>query len=323
MRPELLRRLARAAHDRNEDIVDATLERLCKWSGWDPAVIDYMSRMEPRLQEYVNARIEAATSEDVARLRAAMTADDDEYHGGLPLPRGCNGGAAGFASVAGVTLDTAAQKHAPATDGEWTLLMSAAGLATGNPTHAWLHSAAASPMPDVIGADAMTLAAAAITWQAAKAGWSRVGTQWDDGSIATLLTAATYNSSTLLLAYVGLTATPAASRSVAYAQGEVGIETTRAYSGDTDNGAADAGTTVRPVLLKVDRTGSVKKIYTDQETIAQTYASATNVAGFGSVIVNAAPMWVGYSALFTGAAAEISDEQVRTLLQTLGWTVAW
>jgi hypothetical protein len=30
-----------------------------------------------------------------------------------------------------------------------------------------------------------------------------------------------------------------------------------------------------------------------------------------------------YASMFTGAAAQLSKAQVKTLLQTLGWTVGW
>jgi hypothetical protein len=227
-----------------------------------------------------------------------------------------------ISSLPDVTRDATSGKYAPANSTEWATVIAAAGLSIG-PTHCWLHNEVASPVLDKIGTDNMTEAVGGVLYQQAKAGWSRTGIAFADAGGGTVLTAATYNSSTLFLAYVGLNGTPAASRSVAYAQGEVGIETTRFYSGDTTIGTADAGTAVRPVLIRVNRTLTTEKIFTDQEMIAQTYSAGTNVVGFGSVIQNAAPMWIGYSALFTGAAAELTDAQVRTLLQTLGWTIAW
>jgi hypothetical protein len=172
------------------------------------------------------------------------------------------------------------------------------------------------------------------------AGWSRTAFGTADGTANGCSTVAIANLSTTsyaLLAYVALTGTPAGARSVfgfgsAGDHRYVGVTTTPRYQagiylGATADGTGTPGSDVRPVLLLVDRTGSRLRVYTDQEVI--TLAWAAPVAGsallnFGDQIgVGSAPAYFLYAAGFSGAAAEMSDASVRSLLQTLGWTVAW
>jgi hypothetical protein len=52
-------------------------------------------------------------------------------------------------------------------------------------------------------------------------------------------------------------------------------------------------------------------------------SGATKRAFFGGAFDTAAGMQCVYGALWKGAAAELSDAQVRTLLTTLGWSISW
>ncbi len=307
--PDLLRRLGQYAHYRDKRMVGELLGMLGQHSKWTADVDAAIAAMPAASRDFIAAYIVESTTPEVGGF-----ADQLVTRGG---PAGPEDPLAGV-----VTKDATSGIYAPANATEWAAVIAVAGLSTG-PTHTWVHSEAASPLDDKIGTDDMSEAVGGVLYQQAKTGWSRVGIVFADAGGGTVLTAATYNSSTLFLAYVGLNGTPAASRSIAYGQGEIGVETTRILSGDTTTGAADVGTTVRPLVIKVDRTGSTERIYSDQEIIAQTYGAATNVVGFGSVVQSAAPMWIGYSALFTGAAAELTDAQLRTLLQTLKWSPAW
>ena len=74
-------------------------------------------------------------------------------------------------------------------------------------------------------------------------------------------------------------------------------------------------------------TGSYARHNAEQEKLVATYLATQTgkqqIFGNGTVTVASAPMIIGYDATWYGAAAEMTDAQVRTLLQTLGWSVAW
>lgn len=244
--------------------------------------------------------------------------------------------------MSGVTRDATALKYCPATATEWTTTMSTAGITSGNPSFLWLMQDAASPESEVFGTGAtLATSGAAGTFASTQAGWSRKGwKQPGDGVSARLLSTSTAlpnptSTSALMLAYIAILATPAAQRQALFAIGgtattgaRVEISTTSSIVGiDCSNsvsGTANMGTTVHPVVIKYDHTHSVCTIYTDQEHVSPTYAAGSGQAlTIGYVNATSPAMWCGYITLFTGAAAELSDAQVKTLLQTLGWTVGW
>jgi hypothetical protein len=326
--PELLRRLARAAHDRNGDIVDTTLDRLGKWSGWQPAVTEFMSRMEPRLQQYIVERI-AATAE------AAV----ENYQGSVLMARHGDSGSSN--PMAGVTQDATSFKYTPSSSAEWTTTLTAAGIATGNPSALWLMQEAAGNLADSIGA--FTLTASALAYQQTVTGWTRKAISMADGGGAGALNnAGTIGdvgvNSGLLLLYVAVTATPAATRDVCGMGGSTTFRGAQVTTGPaykatpndgsaTATGAANPSTTVRPVLVRINRTAGVWSVTTNQEIVTPSpYTAPPNVAAavfLGSALTTTPAMQIAYGACFRGAAAELSDAQVRTLLQGLGWTVSW
>lgn len=240
------------------------------------------------------------------------------------------------------TSDATSGKAVPANASEWDSVMSSSGISTGSPIAAWQLQEAAGNFADSIGA--FTLTASAFSYQKAIAGWTRKGAgSAADASAATAsLTGGAIGdiqaASALFLAYVQLAAAPAATRDVLALGGSTScraaqVTITPAYKATpndasaTATGAANAGTAVRPVILHVNKAASVWRVITDQEIVQPTPWTAPPVSNaliaIGSVLTSTPSFSVLYAACFRGTAAELSNAQIKTMLQTLGWTVAW
>lgn len=238
--------------------------------------------------------------------------------------------------IPGVTRDGASLIYAPANTTEWTTLMAVAALATGNPASTWACQEASGNLADAIGGITLTQTGAGHLYQQAVAGWTRKAVQCVDATVGQkwLNTTTAPNAGTtdvLLLAYVSVpVASPAATRDVCghAAAADCRFNTTgklRAIFGASADLTADPRGRVMPVLVKVDNTNTISAIYTDQEKFIGTYttpASASMVYLGGQTATASAAAYL-YAAEFTGAAARLTDAQVKTLLQTLGWTIPW
>jgi hypothetical protein len=66
---------------------------------------------------------------------------------------------------------------------------------------------------------------------------------------------------------------------------------------------------------------------TDQDKLLPTFGGtmAGTLLGFGGVAGGnqCSNMGLVYACRFSGAAAELTAAQIKTLLQTLGWTIGW
>lgn len=250
------------------------------------------------------------------------------------LPLAPSGG-----SIPGVSRDATSLKYVPANAAEWTALMAAASLATGNPSDTWNLQEAAAPMIDTIGANNMTMSGAGLLFQQPVAGWSRLAIATPDGqpnhNAQTLTAVDISTTSALALVYVRMpVAAPAATRRLVRLN-STGVRTdinttpvlqclTQGVGGTTVNGVSNPTSAVRPLVVQIDRTGGRTRVFTDQEKIVGTVGTyVTPVFNLGSSGGNSADASYLYCALFTGAAAELSEAQVKTLLQTLDWTIPW
>jgi hypothetical protein len=84
------------------------------------------------------------------------------------------------------------------------------------------------------------------------------------------------------------------------------------------------GAAVRPFVTRYNLTASTVTSFNDVEKIAGTFAAATGpMLGFPSNTAQSMGFTNLYSALFSGAAAELSDAQVKTLLTKLGFSIPW
>lgn len=245
-------------------------------------------------------------------------------------------GTGGGGGIPGVTRDASSNIYAPANATEWTALMAAAGLATGNPASTWTCQEASGNLADAIGAVPLTQTGAGHLYQQAVAGWTRKAVQCVDGTAGQkwLNTTTAPNPGTtdvLLLAYVAVpVASPAAVRDVCghAAAADCRFNTTgrlRAIFGASADLVNDPRGRVMPVLVKIDNTGSISAIYTDQEKFIGTYATpaSASMVYLGGQTAAASGAAYLYAAEFTGGAARLSDAQAKTLLQTLAWTIPW
>jgi len=239
-----------------------------------------------------------------------------------------------------VSQDATSSIYCPSDEAEWTTTLAAASITSGNPSNLWLLQEASGNPADTIGGATLTANATPL-YEQTVTGWTRKAVGMNDGSSSNFSSSSVVNLSTtpyLRLAYVKLTATPAATRELM----GIGATTSHRYvtisnapvygaqiiSGAGVSGASNPSTDVRPVIVAVNRTDSTFKVYTDQEIITGNWVNP----GAGSALVifgNAGaghlspPSRVLYAAGFSGAASLLSDAQVRTLLQTLGWTISW
>ncbi len=231
-----------------------------------------------------------------------------------------------------VTTDATSGKGVPATAAEFASL----GWTASN---LWLFQMASGNASDSIGAVTLT-AAGSIGYQTAVTGWTRTATTFTaEGGASVFSTTSIHDnaaSSGLLLAYVRLTATPGATRDVmGFGSGTdyrfANVTVAPVYQaaengGGTTAGASNPGTSVRPVIVQVNRSESRFSVITDQEVVTEGWtnpAGGGSLLGIGGMIGGVAPMEILYAAFFSGAAAEKTTAQIKTLLQTLGWTVAW
>lgn len=242
------------------------------------------------------------------------------------------------------TLDAASGKGVPVSATEWTAVRAAAGL-SGTAQHLYLCQEASGNLTDTIGGVTLT-AANSPEYNVALSGWTRTGcgeTTVGGSVISFSSTSASLPDlsavSGLWLLYISLTATPDATREVTVlANGAsaryVMATTSPLYQGNVSadasspyNGASNPGTAVRPLVIMSNRSLSQTTFYTDQEVITTTWsnpAGAGKLLGWGSIAAGAsAPIVVAYATLFTGSDAELSTANVKTLLQTLGWTIPW
>jgi hypothetical protein len=235
----------------------------------------------------------------------------------FPVVGGVSGSSVLFA-------DASAGKSCPGSAAEWTAL----GLATSNPTslHSWQQ--ASGNGADLIGTTTLT-ANGTPNYQQTIPGWTRKAVTLDAGTTDRFsATIANSNASDfLMLMYVAMTAPATGTRLILehptfFAE----ILTTgkfHANAGTPVAGVVDAGTSVHALVVK-NWISNSRGLITEDEVItpAEFVAAGTAIVVGGSTS-NTAPMAVLYSAMWEGVPARMSNAQIKTMLQTLGWSVAW
>jgi hypothetical protein len=235
--------------------------------------------------------------------------------------------------MAGVDFDAAREVYVPASADQWATALAAAGISSGGPMAVWFPG---SSMVDTIGDADLTNDGPMATGQPV-AGWSTTAAECGDlGGFYSVRNNTDADlpdvsaTSALLIGYIAITDPGAADRGVILVGGARGIVTAAnlpKVSNGTNaaTGSGNLTTAVRPWVVRQNVTASTTDLFTDLEKVNATYAvSAANQRVFYGAALEAAPgMQVLYGALFKGAAAELSDAQLRTLLETLGWEVAW
>lgn len=238
--------------------------------------------------------------------------------------------------LSGVTRDATSGIYCPATAAEWALMLAAAGIASGGPSFLWLLQDASGSPADQIGGAPLTVSATAPIYQATISGWARKGIAFTDGVTSNLSRTTSPmpdagGTSGLILAYMEFTAANAGGRNVLAWGGSV-ADRVQYISGNrlslsTSVGAAGTYNYVdgatHPVLLRNDAVHGSVSFYTDKDKVAGTYQACVGVGLYLGGDTVSGPVVIPYSACFTGAAAQLTDAQVKTLLQTLGWSPSW
>lgn len=204
------------------------------------------------------------------------------------------------------------------------------------PTALWLVQEASGALADSIGSTNLAQSGAGHLYQQAVAGWSVLAVKTVDGTASqkwiNSTTAPNPNTtSTHWLGYLGFPAVaPAAIRDLMANSAALDLRLTAAGKLAVVNGATTTGTAnplggVHIVEVKHDLTNSVFAGYSDQEKLAGTFAaSASNpMIVLGGQTAAAGDVGYLYVAEFSGAAAELTDAQIRARQTALGWSPAW
>jgi hypothetical protein len=241
--------------------------------------------------------------------------------------------------IPGVTRDAASGIYCPASAAEWTLLMAAAGLATGNPSALHLMQEASGTLADSIGTFPLATSGTGVTFQQNVGGWSRKAWMTTSGGtgLAQNTDVALPNigtNSLLGLGYVLNTAVAvtrdvigggaAATRILGQSFATTG-QARAMCNVNTQLSAGNMAGQVRPWAIQINRTASSAALSLDAERVVPAFsAGATGQSlTLGNIVAGASTSLYLYVAWFFNAAAELTLAQMRTLLQTLGWTVAW
>jgi hypothetical protein len=239
--------------------------------------------------------------------------------------------------LAGVTRDAASGIYCPASAGEWVIVLAAAGIVSGGPSAIYLLQDPSGNPADAIGGFTLTASGAGLAYAQSIPGWTRSGIVTTAGSTGLLQNSSASlpdisTTSHLALSYVKAITQAVATRDVV-SVGAVGT-TMRAQSVATTGqarglcaanpatGTIDSGGAVRPWVVGINRTTPGAALYTDAEKILPAISAGATGKGIqcgnvGSSDVTAAYL---YRADFFAGAAELSAAQVKTLLQTLGWS---
>ncbi|MDB4955979.1 MAG: rhsA [Myxococcales bacterium] len=230
----------------------------------------------------------------------------------------------------GATRDATSGWFAPASNTEWTNLLTGTGLS--NPSNLWLMQETSGSLANSIGSSSFTVHGTPLPGYAqSKTGWSRKGILFTDGSTTQNLQAtglpSQSSNSWLCFAYMAINSTPSADR-LAHLCGGVSVFITSTLVGGlstpffkvadsfTVTGSVMVPTTVQLVVAKHDKTNSATRVYTGSETLNPGFFTRSSTSmEFGTN--SAAAQWTGYSGLFTGASAELTDAQVTMLMSRL------
>ncbi len=262
-------------------------------------------------------------------LRSGVRSGIDASYGGA-------GAGAGADPMAGVTRDATSNVYMPATLGEWATARSAAGLSVGAVTSIWRLQDTSAGAVDVTGTNNLT-AYGTVSYQNAVTGWSAKAIGMADGAAGAEIasTAASLpdltTTSALVLTYIALPSAPAASRTImglGAVSYQTRVSTTPAFTfyagANSAAGASNLSTSVRPHVLRHNITASTAMYCTDQEKVAPALVAATGKRiDLGGFDLAAPTVRYVYAAMFTGTAAELSDANVKSLLQVLGWVIPW
>ncbi len=243
--------------------------------------------------------------------------------------------------ISGVSRDATSNVYVPASATEWTTFLAAVSLngIIAVPDALWLFQEASGNPADSIASFTLT-ASGAPSYQQTVSGWTRKAITFADGNAGSLASASASlpdlsAGSMMTLGYITLpAATPAGTRNLI----SEGTDATPAFANVTNvprlfakSGANTASGTlspmnaVRPITVRHNLTASTMVAFSDAEKVTPTFGvTATGKAlKFGAAAntaINGGPL---YGCSWFNANAEVSDANLKLLLQGLGWTILW
>lgn len=236
-------------------------------------------------------------------------------------------------SAIAVTRDATSNIYTPISSAEWATFRAAFSLSAPAPDSLWLLQEASGNAADSIGAFTLT-AAGTVSYQQALTGWTRTGVGLTDavnsqfGTASASLPAGGTGSQTVLM-IANIPSAPAANRSLYEGQTTslIRINSTprvvAVAGGGTSLGGSNPTGTTRPFVYKCDVTGTAETVYTDQEKLSPVYAALSGRNLRIGSSTSAPGAVVGYACAWYLANAEISDANMKALLQAMGFTIPW
>lgn len=245
---------------------------------------------------------------------------------------------------AGVSRDATSGIYVPANSSEWTTFLAAAGLSgvVAVPSALWLLQEASGNAADSIGSFTLT-AGAGLTYQQSETGWTRKGVKFTDGTAGTSLSSssaslpdiASASMTTLIIA--NATASTAGNRILllhgnpAANRNRIRITSTPEMAvlsnGNIANGTSGANgplNAVRPYVLRTNRTANSCVGTRDTEKLTPTFDATISGKGLDIGASSLSPTFnLLYACNWHNANAEISDANLKTLLQMMGFTISW
>lgn len=234
-----------------------------------------------------------------------------------------------------VTKDATLGWYLPANNTELASLVTRKGLAAAiTGSSLWNLQEASGSFADSVGSAALAVTGSP-GYQQTKAGVSRFVVTSTDASTVKLNTTATPNTNASSLLFIGVgyfPSAPAASRNIvsmgsSATQNAVLLSTgkLRAVSSTNNTSGANVVTdgTIRPIALKYDHTNSTLTLYSDAEKLSPTFLAASGASfSLFSTGTAGAEGWA-WGLLLAGAAAEITDAQLKAMFQAMGPTITW
>ena len=230
----------------------------------------------------------------------------------------------------GITQDATSGWFVPQSTTEWNNLLAGTGIAA--PSHLWKLQEGSGNPADSIGATTLTNEHPAnITYQTSVTGWSRKSIAFANNTTA-LLDNTTDTSlpdvsttSIVVLALIAVTGTPATALDVMQAGGtndgpRAAVANPMLPRANVANhaatGTSNVGSTVRPWLLRYNKTASSFKLEDDLETVTDTFGTPTSSKrlAFGAAHLSSVGMNLLYATAWQGTNAELTDPQAQAMI---------
>jgi hypothetical protein len=240
-----------------------------------------------------------------------------------------------------VARDATSAIYCPASADQWSYFRSHFGLAAASPGSLWLCQEASGNLADTIGAQTLTAASTPL-YQQAVAGWTRLGVEFNsgaDGFAAAAGVGPDPGATSVCMVFLVNVITNAATRRIMtiggstaateFALGAIattGIPRIKVLTLTADGATDMYAAAVIPIVLKLDRTGSTAKAYTDADEIAGTYSALVDdgpksIGAGGSVSPCLGQFVYGFQ--WSGTDAELTDANLKAVLEAMGFTIAW